>query len=200
MKTKARLAAMGKPTRSPDGKRSTGTRDRVRKFQLAADAIPGTEFDGMINSLLDALQMCGDSPTCSPPPSVDGVTERRAMGEHTLMQWGYVFAKEVERAIRPLGKHQIPTDYFYNLAKALEAWRKHRPEPGSADRLRQGLIQLCAGDGPFEVRDLMRGLEAMGFSADEDTRRLVYRQCRVLGFPIRGKPGHYRANPDKRPG
>ena len=177
MKKQARLAAMGR------------ARNRVRKFELAADAYPGTEFDRMIKEMLDALRWCGSGPTRAFPIN----TTPREMGEWQLMQWGYTFATEIKRAIeRPNPKTAIQSMFFHNLAKALDTWRTHNPRPNDSDYLRQALIQiqLSHGDGPYEMRDILAYLRDLRFPIDDDTRRQVYREAPRLGLKIQGLSGN----------
>jgi hypothetical protein len=172
MKAQARLAAMRK------------TRSWLQKLNLAADAIPGTNYDDLIEEITDALRWCGGRIPAA-PPAPKGVMDIRASGQHLLLQYGYFFADAINR-----GKSQLLRD----LADCIDAYHAHEPQP---DLLRQCVIAFCVPqNAPFKMRDILAHLRAQKVNAGKDPRAAVRRMCKELGLAIKGTAGR----PPRKPG
>lgn len=155
-----------------------------RKVEIASDEYPGTDFDKIIEDMIDGLRWAGENRAWH-IPSQDGNTDSRPMGEFVLMQWGHTFAHAIKRG---------DSKFFHELANAIDVSRNHVPQP---DRLRCDILSVCSPDHPTSIRYLLQRLEMRGHRVGTGTRRANFQRnvreiCRQLKIKISGTSGRTR--------
>jgi len=134
----------------------------TEKFRVAADVLPGTEFDELLSTLAFADVIAEHVPAAARPKFEEA---------------GRLLAR-----IAALGD----SDQLRRMADALDKIRAHEPNP---DRRFLAVLKAYPPGTTITMRALLRRLRANGCTVVESTERRLRRWAEPLGLNISGPPG-----------
>lgn len=142
---------------------------------LANDRPPGTPFDRCIRDAAFHLKVVdGDVKALLPVfgKQYRWAAERRVQ---EAKSWLEGLGTDIARLFVARNSAEI-----HALADAVEAWKRHKPEP---DKLRSELISRFRPRASVTMREIMR------FVGNRTSERQARRMCADLGIKIKGRPG-----------